>query len=146
MSNLKNDYFSSFKKLILWSDGGPHFKNKKLFFFFSEFSEELDILIEHNFLLPNHGASECDEMFGRLKQLETREKVKGNRPNNKQDYTNLIIEVKTFKGCRKFFQFYYTQTGSVQARHLSNEGNYELFPLEEIETPTRENQFKKFDE
>eukprot|EP01156_Anaeramoeba_ignava_P006408 Anaeramoba_ignava/a348577_30.p3 GENE.a348577_30~~a348577_30.p3 ORF type:complete len:118 (+),score=35.37 a348577_30:3049-3402(+) len=101
-------------------------------------------------------------MFGRLKQMETREKLKGNRPSNKEDYTDLLIkppncvptnfgnciqkdevEVKPFKGCRKFFQFYYTQTGSVQARHLSNEGDYGFFPLEQIETPVKKSTKKR---
>ena len=59
-------YFSDIDKVIWWSDGGPHFKNREVItkVLYTGFSHHPGLVITINFFAPSHGKSPVDGIFG----------------------------------------------------------------------------------
>ena len=63
---LKDPMFASIEEIILWSDGGPHFRCKELVgrVLSPRFEEGYHKKFIINYFAPNHGKSEIDSVFG----------------------------------------------------------------------------------
>ena len=71
-------YFSNINKVIWWSNGGPHFKNRAAItkLLYTGFSYLDDMIITINFFSPSHRKSTVDGIFGFFAHL-----LKDWRPN-----------------------------------------------------------------
>ena len=62
----QKSYFDDIDKLIWWSDGGPHFKNREVItkLLHTGFSNHSGMITTVNFFAPYHGKSSVDGIFG----------------------------------------------------------------------------------
>ena len=59
-------YFNDIERVIWWSDGGPHFKNREVItkLLYTGFSNHPGMVVNVNFFAPSHGKSSVDGVFG----------------------------------------------------------------------------------
>lgn len=62
----QKSYFNDITRVIWWSDGGPHFKNREVItkLLYTGFSQHPEMMVTVNFFAPSHGKSSVDGIFG----------------------------------------------------------------------------------
>jgi len=134
MELLNRNIFDGFRKIIIFSDGGPkHFKIRKSLYLFSLIDAAYPQKFQWNFFQSCHGKGPCDAHVGYMKNLLKREILRGEIVNDKDDLIELfeekalkakIIEVAVnrdevdcteFKqGIRKYFSFEFEGPGKIR--------------------------------
>lgn len=90
------DFFSKFKKIHIWSDGGPqHFKVLKTMGFFANFKKEFGQSIIYNFFVAYHGKSPCDAHAGVMKRAITQAKLENTRIVNETSVEPIVRSLKS---------------------------------------------------
>ena len=76
-----SNFCRSFKKITIWSDGGPkHFKVSSFMGFILELQRKLNIPFEYNFFVSYHGRNSCDAMAA-----VARKQLNNYRTNHKEE-------------------------------------------------------------
>ena len=107
--------------IFLWSDNGPHFKNKLLLLFYSQIiSKKIFSFISCNFFEPYHGKSFVDGQFGQLSKWITNWS-KHSFLNTSEDLLNCFEQSNKFSKFpnRNFFEIKEIEENIWKEQHLT---------------------------
>ena len=137
MQFIEDINLNSFKKVIIWSDGGPkHFKcAKNLYFFSTLFNSK----VVYNFFASCHGKGPCDSHLGVIKR-RLKEFLLEKDITSVEDIINVVklqpnsngveIEIdptlnhkvtKLPEGIKKYHNFTFENTGVIKCNLLTND-------------------------
>eukprot|EP00733_Pompholyxophrys_punicea_P000507 Pompholyxophrys_punicea_v1_NODE_144_length_3209_cov_54.434686.p1 type:complete len:655 gc:universal NODE_144_length_3209_cov_54.434686:2046-82(-) len=139
----ETNFLDQFKKVYVFSDGGPkHFKIRKSIYFFSILQAYYGIRFEWHYFQSCHGKSGCDAHVGVLKMMLLREIKKGEIINNESDLYEkvkessksdvIFIDVPEYNfdctefkyGIKKYFFYSFEGIGVIRCHQKSGDEKY----------------------